>query len=77
MLRTIKPVAYGLPDDKRPSHIHVKASSGQSPVLTTQLYFQGDPWNRRDPAVRPSLIMTPKEGSAGLTARFDIVIKSG
>jgi len=76
-VRTIKPAAYGAPDDKRPSHIHVKASAGNSPVLTTQLYFKGDPWNRLDPAVRPSLIMTPKEASDGLTARFDFVIKSG
>jgi protocatechuate 3,4-dioxygenase beta subunit len=76
-LRTIKPMAYGEPDDKRPSHIHVKASTGQSPVLTTQLYFKGDPWIRRDPGVRPSLIMAPKEAREGLTAHFDFVIKSG
>lgn len=75
-LRTIKPLYYGLPDDKRPAHIHVKVSSGPSPVLTTQLYFKGDPWNANDPAVRPSLIMTPRQESDGLVARFDFVIRT-
>lgn len=75
-LRTIKPLHYGEPDDKRPAHIHVKVSSGSSPVLTTQLYFKGDPWNANDPAVRPSLMMTPRQESDGLAARFDFVIRT-
>lgn len=75
-LRTIKPLAYGEPGDKRPSHIHVKASSGHAPVLTTQLYFKGDPWNRSDAAVRPTLILSPREVGDGLAARFDFVIKT-
>jgi len=76
-LRTIKPVPYGDENDKRPSHIHVKASAGQSSILTTQLYFKGDPWNRHDPGVRPSLIMSPRQEADGLAARFDFVIKAG
>lgn len=76
-LRTIKPRGYGPETDQRPAHIHVKASSGSSPVLTTQLYFRGDPWNRRDPAVRPSLIMAPRPGADGLVATFDFVIRVG
>ena len=76
-VRTIKPAAYGAPDDKRPSHIHLKASAEKSSVLTTQLYFKGDPWNLRDPSVRPSLIMAAKETSDGLTVLFHFVIKSG
>jgi len=76
-LRTIKPLYYGDPGDKRPSHIHVKASFEKSPILTTQLYFKGDPWNKHDPAVRPSLIMSPRRESDGLVARFDFVIKAG
>jgi protocatechuate 3,4-dioxygenase beta subunit len=75
-LRTIKPLHYGEPGDKRPAHIHVKVSSGTSPVHTTQLYFKGDPWNAHDPAVRPSLIMTPRQESDGLAARFDFVIRT-
>jgi protocatechuate 3,4-dioxygenase beta subunit len=76
-LRTIKPLYYGDAGDKRPAHIHVKASSGKAPILTTQLYFKGDPWNRHDPGVRPSLIMAPRRESDGLAAQFDFVIKVG
>lgn len=76
VLRTVKPRGYGPTTDQRPAHIHVKASSGNSPVLTTQLYFKGDPWNRHDPAVRPSLIMTPRREADGLVAQFDFVIRA-
>jgi protocatechuate 3,4-dioxygenase beta subunit len=76
-LRTLKPLYYGDPNDKRPAHIHVKASSGKAPVLTTQLYFKGDPWISNDPAVRPSLILAPRTVADGLTAKFDFVIKAG
>ena len=75
-LRTIKPLYYGDPGDMRPSHIHVKLSFEKSPVLTTQLYFKGDPWNHHDAAVRPSLIMSPRRESDGLAAQFDFVIKA-
>ena len=76
-LRTIKPLYYGDANDKRPSHIHVKASFEKSPILTTQLYFKGDPWNAHDPGVRPSLIMSPRTETDGLLAKFDFVIKLG
>ncbi|MCW5969402.1 MAG: hypothetical protein KIT57_12900 [Blastocatellales bacterium] len=75
-LRTIKPLYYGEPRDKRPSHIHVKASFERSPILTTQLYFKGDPWNHHDVAVRPSLMMSPRQASDGLAAQFDFVIRT-
>lgn len=75
-LRTIKPAAYGSPTDKRPAHVHVKASFERGPVLTTQLYFKGDPWNRHDPGVRPTLILSPQRGADGLRAQFDFVIKA-
>src|ERR1043165_3100918 len=61
----------------RPAHIHIKASSGKSPILTTQLYFKGDPWIHHDAGVRPSLIMSPRRDSEGLVAKFDFVIKGG
>ena len=76
-LRTVKPLYYGEPGDMRPAHIHVKASAGKSPILTTQLYFKGDPWMHRDAGVRPSLIMSPRRESEGLVAKFDFVIKAG
>ena len=74
-LRTIKPLHYGAPNDMRPAHIHVKAAFENSPVLTTQLYFKGDRWNHHDPAVRPTLIMSPRQVSDGLAAQFDFVLK--
>jgi len=74
-LRTIKPLHYGSPNDMRPAHIHVKASVENSPILTTQLYFKGDPWNHHDPDVRPTLIMSPRHVSDGLAAQFDFVLK--
>jgi protocatechuate 3,4-dioxygenase beta subunit len=76
-LRTVKPLYYGEPGDMRPAHIHVKASFGRSPILTTELYFKGDPWIHRDAGVRPSLIMSPRRESEGLVAKFDFVIKAG
>lgn len=75
-LRTLKPMHYGVPGDMRPAHIHVKASSGNSPILTTQLYFKGDPWNAHDAGVRPSLILVTRSESDGLVASFDFVIRA-
>lgn len=76
ILRTIKPLYYGDPGDMRPSHIHVKASVEHSPMLTTQLYFKGDPWNHHDAGVRPSLMLSPRQESDGLRATFDFVIRT-
>ncbi|MCW5559100.1 MAG: hypothetical protein KIT22_14885 [Verrucomicrobiae bacterium] len=77
LLRTLKPAAYGTPSDRRPAHIHVKVSAGTSRVLTTQLYFKGDPWNRHDAAVRPALILAPRQDADGLAAQFDFVFNAG
>ncbi len=45
------------------------------PLLTTQLYFEGDPYNAIDPFIHPSLIM-PLVGqyAGGKTAAFDFVV---
>lgn len=47
----------------RPAHLHVKASSGKSPILTTPIYFKGDPSMHRDAGVRLSLILSPRRES--------------
>jgi protocatechuate 3,4-dioxygenase beta subunit len=75
-LRTIKPKWYGADGDFRPAHIHVKAGAPGGPVLTTQLYFKGDPYNAIDPWVRPSLILSPESAADGLRAHFDFVLKT-
>ena len=58
----------------RPAHIHVKARFENSPVLTTQIYFKGDPWINHDPAVRPTLIVSARPAQDGLATQFDFVI---
>ncbi|HYG53660.1 MAG TPA: intradiol ring-cleavage dioxygenase [Burkholderiales bacterium] len=66
-LETILPAEY----PGRTRHIHVKAQAPNRRVLTTQLYFPGDPGNRRDGLYRPELEMkTVKPGEAS----FDFVV---
>ena len=67
-LETIVPALY----PGRARHIHVKVQAPGGRVLTTQLYFAGDPGNRRDGMYRPELEMKkprPEEGS------FDFVVE--
>jgi protocatechuate 3,4-dioxygenase beta subunit len=64
---TIRPARY----TGRTPHYHVKVQAANGPVLTTQLYFPGDPGNRRDAIYRRDLEMT-FTGTAD--ARFDFVL---
>jgi protocatechuate 3,4-dioxygenase beta subunit len=73
-LRTIVPGHYLNGAQYRPAHIHVKASAPGTALLTTQLYFAGDPYNAIDPFIKPSLIMTVVPGEAVSLARFDFVL---
>jgi protocatechuate 3,4-dioxygenase beta subunit len=41
---SIKPGRYRIMDGFRPAHIHIKVSHPDYEVLTTQIYFQGDPY---------------------------------
>jgi protocatechuate 3,4-dioxygenase beta subunit len=81
--RTIKPVPY----PGRPSpHIHFKVKKGDRDLITSQIFIEGHPGNRRDgvfagladPLDRAlcSTEFKPVEGSkiGELAARFDIVI---
>lgn len=52
-LETIVPAEY----PGRTRHIHVKVQAPGKRILTTQLYFPGDPGNRRDGLYRPELEM--------------------
>lgn len=68
-LETIIPAEY----PGRTRHIHAKAQARGARVLTTQLYFPGDPANARDFLYRPELAMqmpAPGEG------RFDFVVQT-
>ena len=68
-LETIVPALY----PGRARHIHVKVQAPGRRVLTTQLYFAGDPGNARDSLYRVELVMkTPRPGEGA----FDIVVEA-
>jgi protocatechuate 3,4-dioxygenase beta subunit len=67
---TIIPGRYLNGSQYRPAHIHVKVSAPGRRALTTQLYFDGDPYNEVDPFIRPGLTMKVASGEA----RFDFVL---
>jgi protocatechuate 3,4-dioxygenase beta subunit len=67
---TIKPALY----PGRTRHYHVKVQAPNRPVLTTQLYFPGEPGNARDGLFRRELLMRVADRQDGLAARFDFVL---
>jgi len=75
VLETIIPGHYLNGAQYRPAHVHVKASAPGHVLLTTQLYFEGDPYNDIDPFIKPELIMTLSDGPNGeKLATFDFVL---
>jgi protocatechuate 3,4-dioxygenase beta subunit len=69
--RTVMPALYS----GRTRHYHVKVQAPARPVLTTQLYFPGDPAaNRRDRLFRNELLMRVAEAGDAATGRFDFVL---
>src|SRR5688572_7644873 len=66
-LETIVPAEY----PGRTRHIHVKVQAPGGRILTTQLYFPGDPGNRRDGLYRSELEM--KKSKSDETS-FDFVV---
>jgi len=69
-LRTIVPARY----TGRTPHIHVKVQAANRPVLTTQLYFPGEPGNARDPIFRPELVIQMTQTGGARQGRFDFVL---
>jgi protocatechuate 3,4-dioxygenase beta subunit len=53
-LETVVPGIY----TGRTRHIHVKVQAPDGPVLTTQLYFPGEPDNDRDGIFQPELVLS-------------------
>ncbi len=86
--KTIKPGAYPASADRmRPPHIHFEVT-GKSNRLVTQMYFAGEPWNDKDPALQSAgankerLIVTLQPPTQGLEpdsrmAVWDIVLDKG
>jgi protocatechuate 3,4-dioxygenase beta subunit len=72
--RTVMPGRYRNGPQYRPAHVHVKVSAPGHAPLTTQLYFDGDPYNAIDPFIRKSLVMRMSSEGAERRARFDFVL---
>ena len=69
-LRTIVPGLY----PGRTRHIHVKVQRPHGQVLTTQLYFPGEPRNRSDGIFDAALLMDIRRAGAARRARFQFVL---
>ncbi|WUI02644.1 dioxygenase [Spirillospora sp. NBC_00431] len=71
-LTTIVPGLY----PGRTKHIHVKVQAPNARVLTTQLYFPGEPRNNTDTIFDPRLLMTMGGDQNGRTGTIDFVIRT-
>jgi protocatechuate 3,4-dioxygenase beta subunit len=69
-LRSIVPGIYA----GRTRHIHVKVQPRGGRVLTTQLYFPGEPRNRSDGLFRKDLLIRTDKNAGWLAGRFDFVV---
>ncbi|MDR7521449.1 MAG: intradiol ring-cleavage dioxygenase [Armatimonadota bacterium] len=69
-LETIVPGLY----PGRTRHFHVKVQAANRPVLTTQLYFPGEPRNQTDRIFHPRLLLDVREAAGGKVATFNFVL---
>jgi protocatechuate 3,4-dioxygenase beta subunit len=69
-LTTIVPGPYA----GRTRHVHVKAQPEGGRVLTTQLYFPGEPRNETDGIFDPALLIDLRDVAGGKRGRFDFVL---
>ncbi|MFG2872198.1 carbohydrate-binding protein [Streptomyces sp. NPDC048338] len=69
-LTTVVPGLY----PGRTRHIHVKVQAPGRPVLTTQLYFPGEPRNNTDTIFDPRLLMTVRDAGGAKEAAYDFVL---
>jgi protocatechuate 3,4-dioxygenase beta subunit len=60
----------------RTRHIHVKVQAPNGPLLTTQLYFPGEPRNATDSIFDKHLLMAVGDSADGKNATFDFVVRS-
>ncbi|WLQ05775.1 catechol 1,2-dioxygenase [Arthrobacter oryzae] len=88
-INTIQPAPYQIPTDGacgqliaaagwhawRPAHLHLKVSAPGHQLITTQLYFPGDPHNADDiaSAVKPELMLDvqDREDAPGRVTTYD------
>jgi catechol 1,2-dioxygenase len=91
-IETMRPAPYQIPTDGacgalidaagwhawRPAHLHLKVSAPGYELITTQLYFPGDPHNDDDiaGAVKPELLLDPRrrEDADGEIVLYDFIL---
>jgi protocatechuate 3,4-dioxygenase beta subunit len=72
---TLVPGRYLNGAEYRPAHIHVKVWVGGVERLTTQIYFEGDPYLKSDPFVDEGLVVPlVDDGAGGLVGEFPMAI---
>lgn len=69
-LETVVPGLY----PGRTRHFHLKVQAPNGRILTTQLYFPGEPANRRDGIFRSELLMQVDDTADGKAAAFNFVL---
>ena len=73
LIDTIVPREYATGDITRPGHIHLKVGAPNQPTLTTQLYFEGEPY--LSDLEDKSLVMKLTEENGTKKGNFDFVIE--
>ena len=91
-IHTLQPAPYQIPTDGscgkliaaagwhawRPAHLHLKVSAPAHQLITTQLYFPGDPHNADDiaSAVKPELLLDiqPADSGRGNQVTYNFVL---
>lgn len=71
IFETIAPGLY----PGRTRHYHVKVQRPGGRILTTQLYFPGEPRNAGDGIFRESLVLDIGESGGGKVGRYDFVLR--
>jgi protocatechuate 3,4-dioxygenase beta subunit len=72
-LETVMPGVY----PGRTRHFHVRVQAPNRPALTTQLYFPGEPENKRDFIFNPKLVIALRASAGAKAASFDFVLDLG
>lgn len=72
-LETVTPGVY----PGRTRHFHVRVQAPNRPVLTTQLYFPGEPENKRDFIFNAKLVIALRNSAGAKAASFDFVLDLG
>ncbi len=74
-IETVKPSVYYQFLIRRTPHVHIKVQGRETSLLTTQLFFPGEPLNEEDGIFDKSLLMKVEQSGAGsLHALFDFVL---